>query len=94
MISLANNSEGFVNWQSIGEGAREGAEFLQDLTQLIDVTGIALKSLQLIRKMSLSANLIISLVSIFVDIPDPSIEKMNQIQGAISSLQDQMMNEF
>ena len=54
----------------------------------------ALLSLSILSTLPVAGELISSLIPIFVDIPDPVMEKMEMIQNAISNMQDNMLSEF
>ena len=67
---------------------------MDQLATFVSTNEAALLSLSILSTLPVAGELISSLIPIFVDIPDPVMEKMEMIQNAISNMQDNMLSEF
>lgn len=83
-----------INWDKIGDVCEQGVAFLEELESFVTSNELALKSLRVLKMVPVSGELIFALVTLFMDIPDPALAKLDEIQNALANMQDRMLNEF
>jgi len=83
-----------INWDKIGDVCEQGVAFLEELEGFVTSNELALKSLRVLKMVPVSGALIFALVTLFMDIPDPALAKLDEIQNALANMQDRMLNEF
>ncbi len=67
------------NPDKIGEVCAQGVAYLEEIEKFLTTNEVALNSLKVLKMMPVTGELIFSLVTLFMDVPDPALEKLDQI---------------
>ena len=82
------------NPDKVGVVCAQGVAYLEEIEKFLTTNEVALNSLKCLKMLPVTGELIFSLVTLFMDVPDPALEKLDQIQNALTNMQDRMLNEF